>query len=62
MLNKDRHMAKSKPLKIYKNITTADAISLASQKLEDDMVHLTDEADWMFVDRILLEADSFLLL
>jgi hypothetical protein len=41
------------------NITTIDAISLSSQKFETDLVHLTEEAGWTFVDGTLRAAEEF---
>jgi hypothetical protein len=35
-----------------------DAILFASQKLAPDMVHLTDEAGWLFVDGMLRAAED----
>jgi hypothetical protein len=36
-----------------------DAISVSSQKFEQDMVHLTEDAGWIFVAGILGAAEAF---
>ena len=41
------------------NVTSADAISVMSQKFEPDMVHLTMETGSIFVDGLLRAADDF---
>ena len=41
------------------NITTIEAISLASQKFVDDIVHLEDDSGWTIVDGVLLAPDNF---
>jgi hypothetical protein len=41
------------------NITIVEALSRTSQKFNQDMVHLTDQAGLMFVDSILNAAEDF---
>ena len=41
------------------NVTTVDAISVSSQKFEQDLVHLTEDSGWIFVDGILGAAEAF---
>ena len=42
-----------------RNITTVNAISMSSQKFEEDKVHLTEESGSIFVDGILQAAEAF---
>ena len=41
------------------NLTLIDPISLMSQKFEEDKVHLTGEAGWLFLDGMLSAAEVF---
>jgi hypothetical protein len=41
------------------NVTTIEAISLASQKFVDNMVHLEDDSGWTIVYGVLLAPDNF---